>query len=82
MMDFARIMIEVERCCTTVDAMTDAEITLTLEPDELAELVNLVAEETLRRKDQMLLLAPIHSKLLDAVRGVEAKQAVSRLAVE
>ena len=62
--------------------MTEAEITLKLEPDELAELVNLVAEETLRRKDQMLLLAPIHNKLLDAVKGVEAKQAVSRLVVE
>jgi len=62
--------------------MTEAEITLKLEPDELAELVNLVAEETLRRKDQMLLLAPIHSKLLDAVKGVEAKQAESRRALE
>jgi len=62
--------------------MTDVEILLKLEPDELAELVNLVAEETLRRKDQMLLLAPIHNKLLDAVKGVEAKQAVSRLVVE
>ena len=62
--------------------MTDAEILLKLEPDELAELVNLVAEETLRRKDQMLLLAPIHSKLLDAVKGVEAKQAESRRALE
>jgi len=64
------------------DAMTEAEITLTLEPDELAELVNLVAKETLRRKDHMLLLAPIHGKLIDAVKGIEAKKAESRRALE
>jgi hypothetical protein len=61
------------------DAMADAEIVLRLTAGEIAELLNVVAEESMRSKDQMLLLNPIRSKLLGAKklwRSVGARQAI------
>jgi len=55
--------------------VADAEILLRLTLDEVAELVNLAAEETMRHRNQMLVLGEIHSKLIDATAPLIQKPA-------